>query len=77
MLELTEEKIKMLMQLLKMMEIPEEKAVEIAVAIETQKELNRFIDKLSEKNYEMTPEEVYEAMVEAVGDIQLEEAGLL
>lgn len=77
MLELTTEKIEKLMELLIIMGLQREQVMDVAVAIETQKELNRFIDKLSEKNYEMTPEEVYEAMVEAVGDIQLEEAGLL
>ena len=34
--------------------------------IKTPEELLLFLDKLSEKNYEMTPEEVYQAAADTV-----------
>lgn len=52
------------------MEIPEKMALDILTAIETPEGLILFLDKLSEKNYEMTPEEVYQAAGETISGLQ-------
>jgi len=68
--KLTEEFSDRLMELLIRMEIPKEICLEVWTAIETEEELQLFLDKLSEKNYEMTPEEVYQASVETIEELQ-------
>ena len=55
----TDEHITELMQLLIMMDLKKKEIFEIAAAMETTEMLKRFLDKLSAKNYDMTPEEVY------------------
>lgn len=54
------------MRLLIMMDLKKKEIFEIAAAMETTEMLKRFLDKLSEKNYDMTPEEVYQASIETV-----------
>ena len=54
------------MRLLIMMDLKKKEIFEIAPAMETTEMLKRFLDKLSEKNYDMTPEEVYQASIETV-----------
>lgn len=66
---ITEEQSVKLAKLLIMMEVPKEQCLEILTAIETKEELLLFLDKLSARNYEMTPEEVYEASGEAVMEL--------
>ena len=53
-------------KLLILMEIPEEMRLDILTAIETPQELKYFLDILLENDYEMTPEEVYQAMGETI-----------
>lgn len=53
-------------KLLILMELPEEMRLDILTAIETPQELKYFLDILSENDYEMTPEEVYQAMGETI-----------
>ena len=67
---LTEEFSDRLMELLIRMNLPKETCLEVWSAIETQEELHLFLEKLSEKNYEMTPEEVYQAAVETIEELQ-------
>ena len=55
----TDEHITELMRLLIMMDLKKKEILEIAAAMETTEMLKRFLDKLSVKNYDMTPEEVY------------------
>ena len=55
----TDEHITELMRLLIMMDLKKKEIFEIAAAMETTEMLKRFLDKLSAKNYDMTPEEVY------------------
>ena len=55
-----------LAKLLILMEVPEEMLLDIITAIETPQELKYFLDILSENDYEMTPEEVYQAMGETI-----------
>ena len=55
-----------LAELLILMEVPEEMLLDIITAIETPQELKYFLDILSENDYEMTPEEVYQAMGETI-----------
>lgn len=62
----TDEHITELMRLLIMMDLKKKEIFEIAAAMETTEMLRRFLDKLSEKNYDMTPEEVYQASIETV-----------
>ena len=62
----TDEHITELMQLLIMMDLKKKEIFEIAAAMETTEMLRCFLDKLSEKNYDMTPEEVYQASIETV-----------
>lgn len=62
----TDEHITELMRLLIMMDLKKKEFFEIAAAMETTEMLKRFLDKLSAKNYDMTPEEVYQASIETV-----------
>ena len=62
----TDENITELMQLLIMMDLKKKESFEIAAAMETAEMLKRFLDKLSVKNYDMTPEEVYQTSIETV-----------
>lgn len=67
---LTDKQSVKLSKLLILMEVPKEMRLELLTAIETPEEMLLFLDKLSEKNYEMTPEEVYTAAVETVSELQ-------
>ena len=67
---LTQEFSDRLAELLILMEIPEEMALDILTVIETPQELKYFLDILSENDYEMTPEEVYQASIETVQEFQ-------
>ena len=67
---LTENQSVELGKLLILMELPEEMRLDILTAIETPRELKYFLDILSENNYEMTPEEVYQAMGETITEFQ-------
>ena len=55
-----------LAKLLIVMEVPKEMRLTILSSIETPQELLLFLDKLSEKNYEMTSQEVYQATVDTI-----------
>ena len=48
------------------MKVPKEECLEIMTAMDTEEKLMLFLDKLSERNYEATPEEVYQLSIEAV-----------
>ena len=48
------------------MGVNRETRLEVLVGIETPQECKAFLDILSESNYEITSEEVYQAMVEAL-----------
>ena len=63
---LTEEQSEKLARLLIMMEVPKEMCLDILTVVETNEELLTFLDKLSAKNYDMTPEEGYQASIETV-----------
>lgn len=67
---LTEAQSVKLAKLLILMEVPKEDRLTILSAIETPEELLIFLNKLSERNYEMTPEEVYQAAGEAITEMQ-------
>ena len=67
---LTENQSVELGKLLILMELPEEMRLDILTAIDTPQELKYFLDILSENDYEMTPEEVYQASIEAVQEFQ-------
>ena len=67
---LTQEFSDRLAELLILMEIPKEMALDILTVIETPQELKYFLDILSENDYEMTPEEVYQASIETVQAFQ-------
>lgn len=67
---LTDEQSVKLAKLLILMAVPKEMRLELLTAIETPEELLLFLDKLSEKNYEMTPEEVYQVAVEIIEELQ-------
>ena len=67
---LTDKQSVELAKLLIVMAVPKEMRLEVLTAIETPEELLLFLDKLSEKNYEMTPEEVYQAAVETIEELQ-------
>lgn len=60
----TDEHIVKMMKLLILMKLDRQEIFEIAAAMETTEMLNYFLNILSEKNYDMTPEEVYGASVE-------------
>ena len=63
---LPEEQSEKLARLMIMMEVPKEMSLDILTVVETNEELLTFLDKLSAKNYDMTPEEVYQASIETV-----------
>lgn len=63
---LTEEQSVELAKLLILMEVPKADSLTILSAMETPEELLRFLDKLSARNYEMTPQEVYQAAGESL-----------
>ncbi len=63
---LTEEQSVELAKLLIMMKVPKEECLEILGAIETPEEMLLFLDKLSERNYDLTPQEVYQALVDTI-----------
>ncbi len=63
---LTEEQSEKLARLMIMMEVPKEMGLDILTVVETNEELLVLLDKLSAKNYDMTPEEVYQASIETV-----------
>ncbi len=63
---LTEEQSEKLARLLIMMDVPKEMSLDILTVVETNEELLVLLDKLSAKNYDMTPEEVYQASIETV-----------
>lgn len=65
---LTDEQSVELARLLILMEVPKEMRLDILTAIETPEELVSFLDKLSGKLYDMTPQEVYEAALETVAE---------
>ena len=67
---LTEDQSVELAKLLIWMEVPEEMLLDIITVIETPQELKYFLDILSENDYEMTPEEVYQASIETVQSFQ-------
>ena len=67
---LTEDQSVELAKLLILMEVPKEMRLDIITAIETPQELKYFLDILSENDYEMTPEEVYQASIETVQAFQ-------
>ena len=64
--KLTDEQRVKLAKLLISFGVQEQQSVEILMAIDTQQKVDLFIDKLSERNYEATPEEVYQLSGEAV-----------
>lgn len=66
---LTEKQSVDLAELLIMMEVPKEDRLTILTAIETPEELLVFLNKLAEKNYEMTPQEVYQAAGETINEL--------
>ena len=63
--KLTEEQRVKLAKLLISFGVQEQQSVEILMAIDTQQKVDLFIEKLSERNYEATPEEVYQLSIEA------------
>ena len=63
---LTEEHSERLAELLIRMGVNRETRLEVLVGIETPQECKAFLDILSENNYEMMSEGVYQAMVEAL-----------
>ena len=54
-----------LARLLLLFNLSTEKTEEIVVAIDNSEKLRLFLDKVSERNYEATPEEVEELSIEA------------
>ncbi len=58
-----------LAKLLIMMEVPREDRLTILTVIDTPEKLLVFLDKLAEKNYEMTPQEVYQAAGETIDEM--------
>ena len=59
-----------LAKLLIMMKLPKEDCMEIITAIETPTEIRLFLDKLSVKNFQMSPEEVSQALYETIAETQ-------
>ena len=57
-------------KLLIIMKAPKTMRLGIITAIETPEELLLFLDKLSEKNRKMTPQEVYQTAVEVTEELQ-------
>ena len=66
---LTQEFSERLAELLIVMKVPREIRLKVLTATETPEELLVFLDKLSEKNCKMTPQEVYQTAVEATEDL--------
>ena len=66
---LTEEQGVKLAKLLIMMKVPKELCLEVLTAIETLEEMRLFLDKLAEKNFQMTPEEVNEALLDTIVEL--------
>ena len=65
----TEQQVE-LAKVLILMKVPKEKMRSMLLAIETEQEAKLFLQKLSENNYEMTPEEVYQASVDTILELQ-------
>ena len=63
---LTEEQSVTLARLLIMMGVPKELCLEVISLVETVEDALLFLDKLAEKNYQMTPEEVSKALSDAL-----------
>ena len=63
---LTEEQSVKLAKLLIVMGVPKDMRLDALSSIRTPEELLIFLDKLSAKNYEMTPQEVYQALGETI-----------
>lgn len=63
--KLTEEQRVKLAKLLISFGVQKQQRLEILTAIDTQQKVDLFIDRLSERNYEATPEEVEELSIEA------------
>ena len=57
---LTADQLERLMQLLIMFGVKKEEVIQIAIAMETQEMLLEYLDRISERNYDMTPEELYD-----------------
>ena len=68
---LTDEQSVDLAKLLILMKVPKEERLDIITAIETVEELRLFLDILAEKNFDVPPEEVYQACVDAILEVQL------
>ena len=66
---LTEKQSVDLAQLLIMMKVPKEECLEVLTAIETPTEMRLFLDKLSEKNFQMSPQEVNEALLDTIAEL--------
>ena len=66
---LTDEQSVKLAKLLIMMEVPKELRLEVITAIETPEEMWLFLDKLSEKNFQMSPQEVNEALLDTIAEL--------
>ena len=64
--KLTENQISKLATLLILNKVPVQERLEILLSIDTQEKLLNFLDKMSEKNYEATPEEIYQMSMDAV-----------
>lgn len=67
----TDEQSVRLAELLILMNVPKEMCLEIMAVLETTEMLHYFLDILAARNYDMTPEEVYEASVETTLTFQL------
>ena len=66
---ITEEQSVDLAQLMIMMKVPKEDCLEILTAIETPVEIRLFLDKLSEKDFNMTPQEVNQALLDTIFEL--------
>lgn len=65
-MRITNEQQVQLLELLILMKVPLEERLEIAAALGKTEFLIPFLDILSERNFDMTPEEVYQALIDAV-----------
>ena len=65
----TEQRVE-LAKLLILMDVEQQERKEILLVIRSKEEANLFLNKLSERNYEMTPEEVYQASVKTIMELQ-------
>ena len=70
---LTEEQRVKLAEVLILMDVPKEMSFTILSVIETPEALCLFLDKLAEKNYDMPPQEVYDACLETILETQTKE----